>query len=181
MLVTEKAKLTYQDYAKLPENAPYQLIDGELVMSPAPSLYHQKISKRILIKLDLFTTKNNLGEVYDAPVDILLGETETFQPDLVFVSEKNKSILKEDKIEGSPDLIIEILSPSTAYYDLKHKKNIYELTGVKEYWIVDPMEKTVEVFWNENGKYSLIGNYMKSDLCKSKLLDGFEISGSEIF
>ncbi len=181
MLTTEKVKLTNEDYAKLPENAPYQLINGELVMSPAPSIYHQRISRKILIKFDNHVERNKLGEVFDAPIDILLGETETFQPDMVFVSNENKSLIKVANIEGTPDLIVEILSPSTAYYDLKHKKNIYELSGVKEYWIVDPMEKTVEIFFNENKKYTLIGNYSKTEICKSKLLTGFEISLTEIF
>lgn len=131
--------------------------------------------------MNSFVEKHQLGEVYNAPVDVLLGETETFQPDLVFVSNENKNLLKEANIEGTPDLIVEILSPSTAYYDLKHKKNIYELPGVKEYWIVDPMEKTVEFFFNENKKYTLIGNYSKTETCKSKLLTGFEISLTEIF
>jgi len=181
MLTTEKVKLTYQDYAKLPENAPYQLIDGELVMSPAPTRNHQQIAKNIFRKLDRFVEISKMGEVYFAPLDVLFGDTETFQPDIIYISKENKSLMKEENIIGAPDLIVEILSPSTAYYDLKHKKNIYELSGVKEYWIVDPMEKTVEIFFNENKKYTLIGNYSKTETCKSKLLTGFEISLTEIF
>jgi Uma2 family endonuclease len=89
--------------------------------------------------------------------------------------------MKENKIEGAPDLVVEVLSPSTAYYDLKHKKSIYEKQGVKEYWIVDPMEKSVEIFENISGKFNSLGEFSKSESIKSKLISGLEVGLESIF
>src|SRR6266542_2906772 len=146
-LEKEKTKrYTYEDYEKLPEGAPYQLIGGELVMTPSPVPYHQSVSRKIEFELIKFVEEKKLGEVFDAPIDVYLSETETYQPDIIFISKDRLRIIGEKKIEAAPDLVIEILSPSTAYYDLKHKRRIYESSGVREYWIVDPMEKSVEVY-----------------------------------
>ena len=133
MQATTRTKLTYADYAKLPEGAPYQLIDGELVLSPSPTIYHQRISMRLGRALSLFVEAHGLGEVLAAPMDVCLSETNTFQPDLLFVSNARASIVGGPYVEGAPDLVVEILSPSTAYYDLRKKKQVYAASGVGEY------------------------------------------------
>ncbi len=84
-------------------------------------------------------------------------KTETYQPDIIFISKERLQIIKEQKPEGATDLVIEILSPSTAYYDLRHEKEIYAMHGVKEYWIVDPIEKSIEVYENMNSEFVLTG------------------------
>ncbi len=89
--------------------------------------------------------------------------------------------MKENKIGGAPDLVVEVLSPSTAYYDLKHKKSIYEKNGVREYWIVDPIEKTVEIFELQNGKFISSGELSKNEIAKSRLIAGLEVSLDVIF
>ncbi len=94
---------------------------------------------------------------------------------------ENFSKIKENKIEGAPDLIVEVLSPSTAYYDLKHKKSIYEKHGVREYWVVDPIDKTVEIFQNQNAKFHLIAELTKTDIAKSQLIAGMEVDLQNIF
>src|SRR3990172_2870333 len=139
-------KHTLKDYRRLPEGAPYQLIDGELVMSPAPKTKHQIISGRINRKLDL--TAQGKGLVLYAPVDVYLDEENVYQPDILFLSNAKMSRLKEDGIYGAPNMVIEILSPSTAYYDLKTKFQVYQKAGVAEYWIVDPELQTIELFVN---------------------------------
>ncbi len=180
----EKKQLyTYEDYAKLPEGAPYQLIGGELVMTPSPIPYHQRISKRIEFLIYEFAEKKKgLGEVLDAPVDVYFEEKETFQPDILFILKDRLNIVGEKKIEAAPDLIVEILSPSTAYYDLRHKKDVYARHGVKEYWIVDPIEKSIEIYENKEGEFILI---IKASSGKgkvsSKLLDGLTVDIEEIF
>ena len=179
--IPKKKKYTYEDYARLPEGAPYQLIGGELIMTPAPTPYHQYISGNIYSVLKGFVEGNNLGQVYYSPIDVYFEETETYQPDIIFISKERLDIIKETKIEGAPDLVIEILSPATAYYDLKKKFKIYEKHGVKEYWIVDPEEKSIEIYQNEGGQFRLIQTAKEKDTVNSPLLKGLEINLEKIF
>lgn len=178
----EKKIYTYEDYAKLPEGTPYQLIGGKLIMTPASSTYHQEISKRFEYLLyEYAELKQKLGKVFYAPIDVYFEDEETYQPDIIFISNDRIGIIKKEKIEGAPDMIIEILSPSTAYYDLVHKKDIYAKHGVKEYWIVDPIEKWVESYKNENGKFILIGRVQKGESISSTVLIGFKVKLDTIF
>jgi len=179
--IPKKKKYTYEDYAKLPEGAPYQLIGGELIMTPAPTPYHQYIRGNIYSVLKEFVEGNNLGQVYYSPIDVYFEETETYQPDIIFISKERLDIIKETKIEGAPDLIIEILSPATAYYDLKKKFKIYEKHGVKEYWIVDPEEKSIEIYINKEQKFILVETKSKIGTIKSQLLKDFQIHLEKIF
>ena len=144
-VLLEKKCYTYEDYAKLPEGVRYQLIGGQLIMTPAPLIYHQEISKRLEYLLyEYGELRQKLGRVYYAPVDVYLEDVEAYQPDIIFISNTRIDIIKKEKIEGAPDIIIEILSPSTAYYDLVYKKEVYARHRVKEYWIVDPIGKWIE-------------------------------------
>ena len=149
MLTTEKERKTAADYAKLPDSKErYELIDGELIMAPAPSSEHQDIVVYLIEKLGSLVRAKSLGKVYVAPYDVHATRYDVYQPDILFIRRDNLGIVKSDGVRGAPDLVIEILSPSTGYYDLKHKKDVYQQIGVKEYWIVDPMDKTVECFLN---------------------------------
>ncbi|MFN3739457.1 MAG: Uma2 family endonuclease [Thermodesulfovibrionales bacterium] len=180
--ITEKKIYTYKDYEKLPEGAPYQLIKGELIMSPSPIPYHQRISKRLEYILYEYAEKNKkLGEVFDAPIDVYLEETEVYQPDIIFISKERSHIIGEKKIEGAPDLVIEILSPSSAYYDLRHKMNMYAKHNVKEYWIVDPEERSIEVYENRDGKFELIEKKINNGPIHSRVIPDLEVSLEEIF
>ena len=180
-LAETSEKYTYQDYAKLPEGAPYQLINGEFVMTPAPKPYHQRLLKRILISLSKYVDNHSMGEVLCAPIDVFFSKTETYQSDIIYISKDRLPIIAEDKVEGAPDLIVEILSPTTAEYDLRHKKQIYEQHNVKEYWIVDPIEKSVDVYTNKGNKYELIDKFHKSQVLKSSLIKRLEIDLSDVF
>lgn len=181
VLEKTKKQYTYEDYAKLPEGAPYQLIGGELIMTPSPVPYHQIISRKIGFELVKFIEERKIGEVIYAPMDVYLSETETYQPDIIFISNERLNIIGEKKIEAAPDLVIEILSESTAYYDLRHKKRVYEKTGVKEYWIVDPIEKGIEVYENINEGFKIFSQAIEKGNVISKLLDGFEIELEKVF
>ncbi|WP_051276593.1 Uma2 family endonuclease [Desulfovirgula thermocuniculi] len=172
---------TYADYAQLPEGAPYQLIGGKLVMTPAPTPRHQAILRRLGVKMANFVEEKGTGAVYFAPVDVYLQETEVLQPDIVFISRERFFIIGAEKIEGAPDLVVEILSPSTAYYDLRHKFKVYARCGVKEYWIVDPMEKSIEVYGGEGGRFTLIAKAEGTGKVESRIIEGFAVELEEVF
>src|SRR5689334_3185039 len=119
-------KLAKDDYRQLPDNGPrFQLIEGELYMSPVPNRYHQVISRNIAFLLLKHLEKNPLGELYHAPFDVYLSEHDVFQPDIVFVRKKNFDVLTDAGIEGTPDFVVEILSPSNAYLDKQAKLRVY--------------------------------------------------------
>lgn len=181
MEVAIKELKTYEDYAKLPEGAPYQLIDGEFVMSPAPELYHQDVSANIYDALKSLVRQRRLGKVYYAPVDVSLGEYNTFQPDLVFVSNERLHVLQGKRIVGAPDIVVEILSPTTGYYDLATKKDTYESHGVKEYWVVDPKGKTIEIFENVNGRFVSVAKEREKGIIASHLLPDLKLDVSDVF
>ncbi|MDR4508723.1 MAG: Uma2 family endonuclease [Candidatus Brocadiaceae bacterium] len=179
---TGKGKIyNYKDYEKLPEGSPYQLIGGELVMTPSPVPYHQIISMRIEYELLKFVEERKLGIILYAPIDVYLSEEDIYQPDIIFISNDRLNIIGEKKIESAPDLIVEILSPATAYYDLKHKKRIYESSGVKEFWIIDPMEKSIEVYENVGGRFKLFNEVIKKGKIHSNLIKGLEVEVETVF
>ncbi|QWK19245.1 MAG: Uma2 family endonuclease [Hydrogenobacter thermophilus] len=173
-------KKTVKDYEALPEGSPYQLIEGELIMSPAPSPEHQRSSKRLFTKLYSLLEETKRGEVFYAPIDVYLDEENAYQPDIVVVLEGSKAKITEKGIEGAPDLVVEILSPSTAYYDLRVKKEVYEKAGVKEYWIVDPHMKSIEVYSNTPEGFRLVSEAKKEGKARSELL-GVELDMLEVF
>jgi len=182
MITAKEKTLDIKDYKLLPEGAPYQLIEGELIMTPAPGPLHQMISANLFKKLSKFIDEKGIGIVLYSPVDVYLGEKNAYQPDIAFISKEETEIIKEDGIYGAPDLIIEILSPSTAYYDIKKKYRVYERHGVKEYWLVDPEMRGVEVFLlNDKGEFSLSLKVYEKGTIKSTVLRGFEFSIDEIF
>jgi len=187
-LVAKRSKIrfTYHDYKSLPESETkrYELLDGELVMVPAPSSYHQSISKRIEFVLYQRLEKEGLGEVLDAPIDVVLGEgddREVVQPDIIFISKERSQIIKEEEIEGAPDLVIEILSPATEKRDRAYKKSLYARYGVKEYWIVDPRNKVIELYKLGEEGFELQKEYKMGEILKSLLFQGLEIDLREVF
>lgn len=181
MPVTTEKRLTYDDYALLLEGAPYQLIEGELIMSPAPTPYHQRISRTIEFALWTFVREHDLGEVLHAPIDVYLSEFDTLQPDIIYIASERLSIIGEKRIEEAPDLVIEILSPSTAYYDLKAKKGLYEGASVREYWIVDPYDSSAEIYRNGENGFILVVQMKDRGTIASSLIKGFSIELEELF
>lgn len=144
VFIDRTKKWTVKDYLMLGEmNTPCQLIKGELIMSPSPSPYHQRISRILFNKL--FNASIS-GEVFYAPIDLYIDNKNVFQPDLIYISAERDSIITSRGIEGTPDLIVEILSPSNIFTDRNQKKTAYQKIGVQEYWIVDPANKTLEIY-----------------------------------
>jgi Uma2 family endonuclease len=138
---------TYDEFARLPNDGNrYEIIGGELCVSPAPTLTHQKTVLNLSFVLEGFIRDHGLGELYPGPADVLFGEGDYLAPDLFFVRADRKQILKERGAEGAPDLVVEVLSPKTAARDRKLKRERYAHFGVAEYWIVDPTARRIEVY-----------------------------------
>ena len=163
-----KKLTTAQDYDLLQEGAPYQLIAGELVLSPSPNFLHQDVLGELFAELRTYVRKHNLGKVIISPMDVHLTVIDIYQPDLLFIRKENLSKIDPgDRIRIVPDLVVEVLSPSTAVQDTTRKKRIYAECGVAEYWIVNPEEQTVEVLRNNNGEYrreSLLQDTLRSPM-----------------
>ncbi len=180
---TRRQLLTYDDYLTFPDSDGIrkEIIEGELFMSPAPSIKHQLILRNLFRSLDKFIMENSLGEVFFAPCDVIFSNINVMQPDILYISNENYEILTALNIKGAPDLIIEILSPSSIETDRIFKKLVYEKFGVKEYWIVDPQEEMIEV-WNLKGtNFQLHQKAKKTQKFKSKLLEDLELDLSLIF
>lgn len=181
MLLAEKKKYTIDDYILLEEGAPFQLINYDLIRSPSPLPTHQIVSGKLFNVISLFLDQTgNEGIVMFAPMDVYFDNGNVFQPDLLFISAERTEIIK-NRVEGAPDLVIEILSPSNAYYDLRLKKSAYEKYGVKEYIIVDPVEESLELHILENAVYVLKQKAQKSELLHSQVLQGLSFDLNKIF
>ncbi len=146
-------KYTYKDYLQIEDEKRYEVMEGGLIMVPAPLTIHQRISRNVESILCNFVKENRLGEVLYAPTDVVLSEDVVVQPDILFISKERLNIIEEAAIMGSPDLIVEVVSPSSASYDTIEKRGVYEKYGVKEYWLVFPQEKAIEVLTLENSIY----------------------------
>ena len=174
-------KFTYEDYLNAPEDERYELLDGELVMAPAPGELHQSVSIRLGSKLFQFVNENRLGKVYPAPFDVVLSDTDVVQPDLIFVSNARAHIITPANIQGGPDLVVEILSPSTAERDKTFKRALYAEHGVREYWMVDTDAKTITVLLLGERGFAVEGIYGAGETLESPTLEGFALDLAGIF
>jgi Uma2 family endonuclease len=157
----------------LPEGTLCQLINNRLIMSPAPAIIHQQILNEINIKISIFLKNSPIGKIIIAPADVHFSEETILQPDLFFIKKENLNIIRNKGIFGAPDLIIEILSPSTSQFDYEEKKLVYLRYGVKEYFIVDPNSKSVDSFFLNNNEYETQENTegkIKSVLLNTEIL-----------
>ena len=177
----EQRQAALERFLALPEGTACQLIAGELVMSPAPIPLHQYIVGHFYAKMLQFVDKSSLGQVFSSPIDVRLNERNIFQPDILFISKEKAALIGERMIEGPPDLVAEVLSPSSAYHDLRTKFRVYEQAGVQEYWIVDPERKSVEVFVNSGGKFQLRQEAEGEGAAQSVLLQGLSVDLADIF
>lgn len=172
---------TFADFAALPEGTRVQLIDGELIMSPAPSVFHQRTVGRFFRRLAQFADRNEAGEAFISPIDVKLDNEQAFQPDVVFVSAERLPIVKDSHIEGAPDLVAEVLSPSTGYYDLAAKRLVYEAAGVREYWLLDPKLRQIEVLTRQPSGFKRHALAREAGEAASALLPGFSVTVAQLF
>ena len=147
MLAAVHPAVTRSEYEEMPPGPPYfQLIEGQLVMSPSPLTKHQRIVVRLSTQLSYYTQENSLGEIFIAPLDVFLNDVNVYQPDIVFVSTARSHQVTEKGIEGAPDLCIEVLSKGTQRFDLGAKKKVFAQSGLGHYWIIDPEARSLAVF-----------------------------------
>ena len=144
---------TYQEYCYLPNDGRrYEIIEGDLCVTPAPSSMHQTVSRRLQYALMTQLEMPGIAYIFDAPFDIILAETSVVEPDLAIIRKSRRDSISKRGFEGSPDVVVEILSPSTRGNDVFLKKAAYARLGIQEYWIVDPDLGHIEVFrLKENG------------------------------
>lgn len=179
--VDYKKHYTYADYYGINDDKRYEVMEGDIMMVPAPATRHQKISLRIEHLLVNATAPKNLGEVFYAPIDVVLSDDVVVQPDILFISKERTDIIKEQAIMGAPDLIVEILSPSSIFNDSVRKREIYQRFGVKEYWLIFPEEKAIEVLALEGSIYRELCSAKEEGTVRSKLLEGFEVDLKGVF
>ena len=174
------AKLTYEDYTNIPGDERYELIDGELILVSSPNEMHQRVSKRLLW-LFRDVEESGLGWVYDAPFDVILSDTDVVQPDLMFISKERADIITPANVQGAPNLVVEVLSPSTAQRDWTQKRDLYAKYGVRELWLVAPDAKLVWVMALTDGEYAISGVYKDGQTLISPTLAGLTIDLGYVF
>jgi Uma2 family endonuclease len=177
-------KLTYEDYALIPEDGQrHEIIDGEHYVSPAPSVPHQDLVVELTIRVGGFVKAHRLGRFLVAPTDVLLSVHDVVQPDLFFISNERAAIAQEKNVQGAPDLVIEILSKGTLQLDRGPKLKAYERWGVREYWMFDRFQRGV-LPWKRSGRSLRPQPFLSAaaeDVLTSPLLPGFELPLAEIF
>jgi Uma2 family endonuclease len=167
--------------AEFPEtNLPTELWEGELIKSPAPSFHHQKVALRFYKALDSWVASRQLGEVVTAPIDMVLSEHQTTQPDVAFISQSRLTIV-QDAIHGAADLVAEVISLGSRTRDRIEKRDLYEQFGVKEYWIIDPEIGGADILYSEKGVFQLAVRCGPSESARSRLLPGFQITMQQLF
>jgi Uma2 family endonuclease len=177
-------KLTYDDYVLIPEDGQrHEIIDGEHYMAPSPVTVHQRTGFRLGLRLGGFVEQHGLGEVFAAPFDVAFSEHDVVQPDLLFISNERAEILTDKNVQGTPDLVAEILSERTRQLDEKIKLDLYDRFGVLEYWMFDPVRKDVRVFRRVGDRLRLVAELSAKarDVLTTPLLLGFELSLTALF
>ncbi len=180
-------KITYREFKEMEfdenDSSWYELINGELVRKQSPTISHQNISGNLYFRIRLFLEEKPLGKVLSAPLDVVLDDGNAYHPDVLFVKKDRFHIFdeKEEVVIGAPDLVVEILSKGTAIYDRGIKKDIYEKHGVREYWLIDPKSKTIEVYNFENERFRLKQLADETGTAHSEVLEGFNIELAKIF
>lgn len=174
--------ITVEDYRAMPEGPPYyQLIDGELIMSPSPNRYHQDIAGNVVRILDAFVRSQSLGRIYFAPMDVYLSDVDVVQPDVLFVSNANRHLLADDGIHGGPDLVVEIISPSNGQLEKRRKRPLYARHGVKEEWLIDPHLEQIHRYDFTSDVAKPVRVIDSEESFETPLLPGLVVNAADIF
>ncbi len=173
--------ITYADYSLLPDDGKrYEVLEGDLVVSPAPNARHQDVFGELFVLLRTHVNARRLGKVLSAPIDVILAPDTIVQPDILFIDRDRLDMIREN-IYGPPDLCIEVLSPSTSSNDRNRKKDIYARYGVREYWIVDPYEESIMVFTLRERMYDAGILLSGDDALPAAVIAGFTIRVGDVF
>jgi Uma2 family endonuclease len=169
-------RLTYADYCLLPNDGKrYEIIDGELFVTPSPRRPHQKVVSNLVYYLNDFIKKHNLGEVYPAPFDVVFSRFDVVEPDILYISRTRSSVLTDKNVQGAPDLVVEVLSESTNDIDRTTKLKLYGRFGVQEYWIIDPDACSAEIYRRRQEGFELAATLNTPEALTSPLLPGFSL------
>ncbi|MBI3851446.1 MAG: Uma2 family endonuclease [Verrucomicrobia bacterium] len=180
VLEKQGKRWTYEEYYRLDDDQRYEIIDGKLLMAPAPDTWHQSWLNDLNLLLTQFVKQHHLGRIFIAPIDVVLDPENNVQPDLVFVSTANAEMVQRRAIFGTPDLLVELVSPSSVRRDRYDKKELYARFGVKEYWIGDPANKSLEILTLTGGRYELRCAAEEKGKLTSAILPGLEFDLTEI-
>lgn len=180
-MVTATRRLTYQDYLNTPDDERYELINGDLIVAPGPNIPHQDYQANLGGAMQVFTKQRRLGKVLFSDTDVVLSENDVVKPDLLFVSNERQDIVGIGNIRGAPDLVVEILSPSTSSRDWNEKRELYSKHGVKEYIVMDPAEKVVWRLELTDGSLEIVETYREGDTVTLSTIQGFSIAVNYIF
>ena len=171
---------TYEEYYRLDDDQRYEIIEGNLLMAPASDMWHQDWSLSLTLLMATHVKRHNLGKVLVAPFDVVLDSENTVQPDLIFVATANLGVIKPRAIFGTPDLLTELISPASVRRDRYDKKDLYARFGVKEYWIGDPANQSLEILTRKDGRYELHCSAESSGKLNSLVLPSLEFDLSQI-
>jgi Uma2 family endonuclease len=175
-------RLSYPELRLMPDDGKrYELIDGEVIMSPSPSEKHQRALAELYLSIANHVKEHKLGKVYFAPFDIVFSEKTALQPDLIFVSSARVGIIGPEYIIGAPDLVAEILSPSRPAYDRVTKLEQYARYGVREYWIVDPGTEKAEIHRLAGKSYELAATLAGAEALTTPFLPGWQLPVRHLF
>ena len=184
MTLLDHWKLIYEDYLTFPDDGRrYELIDGEHFVTPAPIPRHQLAVHQLDLALGKWLETDGSGVVFPSPIDVVFDDTSVVQPDLIWISEERRSIVTEKNVQGAPDLVIEILSPTTRRTDEIIKRKLYERFGVQEYWLIDPEIEAVKVWRPEAERFVRVSELTLEDDASltSPLLPGFALPLRRLF
>ncbi len=175
-------KFTYEDLQHFPpDRNRYEIVDGDLFVTPAPIPLHQRIAGNLYAELRQHVRKHRLGEVFISPIDVVFTGSTVLEPDVVFVKRSRLQIIGEKNLAGPPDLVVEVLSDSSRRLDREIKPKQYALHGVPEFWRIDPEGKTVEVFRLEESAYELAASLGFGDQITSPLFPGLSLPVSSLW
>ena len=174
--------LTFADYARLtpPDSGNYELHNGKIIYMPSPLDSHQEISFELTLLLGNYIKKNALGKLFAAPMDTIFTPNDTVQPDLLFVSTERLKIINK-QVKGAPDLVVEIVSGGNTPKEMSYKKHLYEASGVREYWLIHPIKKTLTQYENIEGEFFVKNVANTEGVILSITVEGFELKLSDIF
>ncbi len=172
--------LTYDDLLQMPDDTKrYEIIGGGLFVAAAPIPEHQRLSGLLFVDFFNHVEPRGLGRVYAAPIDVILDDHDIVEPDLVFIANARLGIIQEKNIYGTPDLIVEILSPTTRIRDETLKARLYAVSGIPEFWVVDPVARSIQLFELKDGRY--LESTTHDGIARSLVLPGFSVDVSALF
>lgn len=178
----KQGEWTYDTYAALPDDGKrYEVVNGVLYMSPSPSVAHQKVVGRFFYYLLSHVELTNRGTVLGAPIDVVLSPKDVFQPDVLVILNAGLEKIKELKVIGAPDLVVEVESPGTATQDRNKKYQVYAQAGVPEYWIANPGTRTVEVLVLDGSEYRSLGVFRGQSTLPSRVVPGLPVHVEQFF